>query len=91
MKNNIFYGVVMTSITEEEIYHLLDEIRPGIDFKEITNYADNGFFDSLDIIRLVASLDELFSISIDGSDIIPENFNSIDSMRELILMSNRRA
>jgi len=40
--------------------------------------------DSLDIVTLVAGLDEKFSISIDGSDINPENFTKIDSIVNLL-------
>ena len=36
--------------------------------------------DSFDIVSLVSALDEEFNISIDGTDIIPENFETIDSI-----------
>jgi acyl carrier protein len=33
--------------------------------------------DSLDLVVLVSALDERFSISIEGTDIVPENFRNI--------------
>ena len=41
--------------------------------------------DSLDTIRLIAELEITFSISINGSDITPENFNSLNNIEGLVL------
>jgi acyl carrier protein len=40
--------------------------------------------DSFDVVSLVTSLDEAFKISIDGVDILPENFSSIEKIEELV-------
>ena len=40
--------------------------------------------DSFDLVTLVTSLDEVFEISIDGTDIVPENFSNIESIFNLL-------
>ena len=40
--------------------------------------------DSLDVINLVVALDSYFGISIDGMDIVPENFSTTESIIALL-------
>ncbi len=67
------------------IESLLTEIRPEFDFSKSTNFIENGMLDSFDIVQLVVSLDDEFGISIDGLDILPENFSSVDDIAELLI------
>ncbi len=66
------------------IEQILQGIRPEADFLSSENYLEDSLLDSLDIIRLVAELDENFSISIDGSEILPENFVDIQAITALV-------
>ena len=43
--------------------------------------------DSFDLILLVTKLEEEFDTSIDGTDILPENFSSINSISALLSKS----
>lgn len=70
---------------KQKIIDILQELRPEFDFSDNSNFIDQGMLDSFDVVNLVTSLDEEFGISIDGLDIIPENFNTIDSISELLL------
>ena len=70
---------------KKKILDLLTEIRPEFDFGASTNFIEEGMLDSFDIVSLVASLDEEFGISIDGTEIIPENFSSVDSIFQLLV------
>ena len=63
---------------------ILSEIRPEYDFSQDVNFIEEGMLDSLDIVALVSGLDEEFSISIDGDDIIPENFSSLEMILNLL-------
>lgn len=74
---------------KQEIIKILQELRPEFDFSQETNFIEEGFLDSFDIVNLVTSLDEHFSISIDGLDIIPENFSTIDSILKLIIKNGK--
>ena len=72
---------------ENKVVNILNEIRPEFDFSEpIENFTEAGMLDSFDIVTLVTSLDEEFEISIDGVDILPENFSSVP--RIMVLLSN---
>lgn len=66
------------------IKEILTEIRSEFDFKESLNFIENGMLDSFDIITLVTMLDEEYNISIDGIDILPENFSSIEGIVNLL-------
>jgi acyl carrier protein len=68
----------------EQIIKILNEIRPEFDFSDYDNYIDSGLLDSFDIISLVSSLDEEFGISIDGTDITPDNFSTLEAIKQLV-------
>lgn len=72
---------------KEKIIRQLTEIRPEFDFSNSSNFITEGLLDSFDLVQLVTVLDEEFNISIDGMDILPENFSSVESITE-ILMKN---
>lgn len=70
------------------VINILNRIRPEFDFKDEVNFIENGLLDSFDIIVLITQLDEEFNISIDGTDIVPENFSNIDSIILLLKKYN---
>lgn len=75
---------------KEKIIWFLSEVRPEFDFSDSTDFIKNGMLDSFDIVQLVTALDREFKISIDGLDIIPENFSSIDKITELLIKNGAR-
>lgn len=68
----------------EQIYGILQTLRPEFDFKSSENFVDDGYLDSFDVISLVAELESVFQIQIDAMDILPENFSNIDSILNLV-------
>lgn len=68
----------------EQIYDILLEIRPENDFKSSEDFIEDGLLDSFDVITLIDMLEEKFGISIDGLDIVPENFCSASAISELV-------
>lgn len=75
---------------EQEVVKILNEIRPEFDFREHINFIEEGMLDSFDIIRLVVELDNKFGISIDGVDILPDNFSSVDKIVKLLTKNGAR-
>lgn len=71
----------------ERIIKILTELRPEFDFTEDVNFIEEGMLDSFDVINLVTALDDQFGISIDGMDVLPENFASIEKI-EMLLKKN---
>ena len=74
----------------EKIFSILQGLRPELDFHESTNYIEDGFLDSFDVISLVSELEETYGIIIDGLDIVPENFLNADTIAELVKKSGGR-
>lgn len=68
----------------EQLEQILQEIRPDLDFQKETKLIDNGILDSFDIISIVGELNTAFDIEINVEDLLPENFNSMSAMYELI-------
>jgi acyl carrier protein len=48
---------------------------------------ENGVLDSLGIMRLIQFIEEDFSFSIEDEDILPENFENIESISHFIKRS----
>ena len=69
---------------KEKVLEILSNIRPEFDFTEDVNFIEEGMLDSFDVVTLVSDLDSTFGISIDGVDIVPENFFSVDSIINLL-------
>jgi acyl carrier protein len=70
---------------KNKIVNILSDIRPEFDFSEAeVNFVEAGMLDSFDIVVLVNSLDEEFGISIDGIDILPENFSTLSGIINLL-------
>ena len=68
----------------EELLRILNENCPGIDFEGQEHLIDDGILDSLNIVMLVGELNEAFDISIGAEDLVPENFNSLQAIYDLV-------
>ena len=69
---------------KEKVIKILQEINPEIDFTEEVNFIKRGILDSFDVVNLVTALELEFGISINGIDIVPENFENIESIKNLL-------
>ena len=68
----------------EELIEVLKSVKPGYDFAEDTELIKNKVFDSLAMIQLVAELSDEFDVEITAEDIVPENFESVKSIYNMI-------
>lgn len=73
-----------------QIISILNGIRPEFDFSEDVNFIEEGMLDSFDVVSLVSELEENFGININGVDILPENFSSIENIKSLINKSEKK-
>ena len=71
----------------DEIYEILEELRPEFDFRKSENFVDDGFLDSFDIVSIISMVEEKYVINIDGLDILPENFETAAAIAALIKKS----
>lgn len=68
----------------EELLEILSDMHPDIDFESETELVSGKILDSFDIVNLVTEIDSAFDIEITAADLLPENFDSVDAMTELI-------
>ena len=68
----------------EKLLEILSELKPDVDFSTENNLIDNAVLDSFDIVQLISQLNDAFDIEITPADIIPENFNSAESLWAMI-------
>lgn len=78
------YGLDALRNTSALILQILGSIKPESDFLEDEIFAGNQSLDSLDLIRLVGEIDEAFGISIEGFEMVPENFESVEAISALV-------
>ena len=50
-----------------------------------TELIENGLIDSIAIIKLLAYLEETFSIEIEQQNLVPDNFESIESISQMVI------
>lgn len=76
---------------KEQIIKILTDLRPEFDFgQEGMDFIEEGMLDSFDIVNLVSELDTTYGISIDGMDILPENFASVDAIAALLVKNGAK-
>ena len=68
----------------EKLLEILTELKPDVDISAEKNLIDNAILDSFDIVQLISQLNDAFDIEITPADIIPENFNSAESLWAMI-------
>lgn len=66
---------------------LLDEIAVGLDKRSLDpgeNLLEQGLIDSLGLMKLITFMEGAFGIKILDDEIIPENFQTLNSMVSLV-------
>ena len=67
----------------EELKTFLQEEFPAIDFSR-TDLIDSGTLDSITLVSLIAALEEKYDVEITMDYIIPDNFNSVTAIWDMI-------
>lgn len=68
----------------EKIIEILEELKPGVDFSKEEHLIDNHILESMVMVQLVAALNDEFDIEITPRDIVPENFQSVKAINEMV-------
>lgn len=68
----------------EELLKLLQGVRPDVDFENETALIDDGYLDSFDVVSIISEIDDQFGVQIRINELDPENFNSAESIWNLI-------
>ena len=68
----------------DKIIEILEELVPGVDFHNKTGLASDGVIPSLLLLNLISELEDEFDIDIDISDVVMENFDSVEAIWDLV-------
>lgn len=68
----------------EALIEILNELHPEVDFATATGLIDNKVLDSFDIVTIISEVNDEFDVMILADEIVPENFNSAQSLYSLI-------
>ena len=68
----------------DALLEILEELHPDVDFDTCDTLIDDKILDSVDIVTLVAEIDDEFGVAIPAGELIPENFNSAQAIMALI-------
>lgn len=68
----------------EQLLNILENLKPGVDFKTATDFVDNGILDSIEIMELADEIMDEFDIELTPVDIVPENFTSLEALYQMI-------
>lgn len=68
---------------EEKVLEVCKSIDSSIDYTS-ERLIDDKLMDSVTLIDIIAELSDQFDVSIPYEEIIPENFNSIKAIAELV-------
>lgn len=69
----------------ETLMEILQNIDGDINWEAEKKLIDDRLLDSFGVISLISELEEAFSIEIEASEMIPDNFNSAEAMYAMIL------
>ena len=64
----------------EKLIAILSERFPEIDFNKEKTLVDSGLLDSVDVVNIIADIEEKFGIEVSMEYIDSENFNSIENI-----------
>ncbi|MCU6761879.1 D-alanine--poly(phosphoribitol) ligase subunit 2 [uncultured Roseburia sp.] len=69
---------------KDQIIEILEDLKPGVDFSKEEHLIDDHILESMMMIQLVASLNDEFDVEITPRDIVPENFQSVQAIYDLV-------
>ena len=68
----------------EALLQILNQLHPDVDFSSVDDLYEEGVLDSLDMVRLVTEIGMEFDVQIPPEELIPENFQNVNTILALI-------
>lgn len=68
----------------EQLLEILEDLVPGENFEGRTGLVDDGVLDSFTILNLISEISDEFGVDIPVSEVVPENFDSVETIMALI-------
>lgn len=69
---------------KDKVIEILMDLVPDFEYSDDVKLLDDGILDSFDIVNLVLEINEEFDVEIGVEDVSEENFETVDSICELI-------
>ncbi|MGI6124173.1 MAG: acyl carrier protein [Acetivibrionales bacterium] len=68
----------------DELRKLLQNKYPDIDFEKEKKLLDDGILDSVEMVSIIAEIEDFFEISITMEYIQPKYFQSVETMWQMV-------
>ncbi len=68
----------------KELLSILNKVKPGVDYENEKHLVSDELIDSLDVMTIVTEICDEFEVDVLPTDVVPENFESVEAMRQLI-------
>lgn len=68
----------------DELVKILSELHPDVDVRNHRGLVEDGILDSFDIVTIISEVADKFDVLIGAEEILPENFDSAESLYALI-------
>ena len=68
----------------DKIREMLKQLHPEHDYEASDDFISDNLIDSIDLQELFAMIEDEFDIELAGTDLTPQNFRNLDSIRELL-------
>ena len=69
---------------KEQLIEILEDSQPEADYETCQTLIVDHILTSLDVLSLVAELEDEFDVTIPTVEIIPSNFNSVDAIAAMV-------
>ena len=66
------------------LLEILEGLHPDVDFASCDAMVDDKILDSFDIVSLISEINDEFDVTIGANKIVPENFNSLEALAQLV-------
>ena len=67
-----------------DLVDVLKEINNEVDFRNESDLVGSGIFSSIDILNVINALEDEFDIDIPPTEIVIENFRSLEAIEALV-------
>lgn len=68
----------------KRLLELLNQLHPEYDYEASDDFISDGLLDSIDLQELFAMLEDEYGVEFAGTDLTPQNFRSLESIKELL-------
>lgn len=68
----------------EKLIEILEEIQPDANYENCTTLIDDEILSSMDVMSIVAELEDEYDIRILPVEIVPANFNSAEAIWKMV-------